>query len=70
MEFTQLAIDYYHKLINFCRKRESAKILAEEEFKNSIDSADLLERQIKAYKLDMEIQMENETLKSDNWKKF
>jgi len=49
MEYTQRAIDFYHKVVQFCKCHEAAKAIFEEEFKNSIDAADLLERQIKTY---------------------
>ena len=49
MEYTQKAIDFYHKVVQFCKRHENAKTTFEEEFKNSLDAADLLERQIKTY---------------------
>jgi hypothetical protein len=49
MEYTQKAIDSYRKVVQFCKCHEEAKVFFAEEFKNSLDAADLLERQIKTY---------------------
>ncbi len=54
MASTQRSIDFYRKVIDFCRVDENAKSKIEEELKNSIDAADLLERQIIAYNLQNE----------------
>ena len=54
MEFTQKAINFYHKVVQFCKCHEEARVTFEEEFKNSLDAADLLERQIKTYNAENE----------------
>ncbi len=54
MAATQRSVDFYRKVVDFCKSDEKAKLMIQEEFMNSIDAADLLERQIIAYNLQNE----------------
>jgi hypothetical protein len=51
MEATQTSIDFYDKVIDGCNNDAKVKASVEEEFKTSVDAADMLRRQLQAYKL-------------------
>ena len=52
---TQKAIDFYRRVIDGCKNDDDVLTSLEEEFKASVDAADMLQRQIQAYNLHEEI---------------